>query len=121
MIRIQGSLLKALLASFTACFMHQATQCKASYQQVKQGARFEACSLVALGVYKAPLYNVRVLLCECVRDHHGQEQKHELEKSEPAITCSMVHQILYTLQWLFHAFHPCKAKVQVVSYSLGLE
>lgn len=78
-----------LVASFSACFMHQAARCKASYQRVKQGACFEACSVV--------------------------------EKSEPAITCSMVHQILYTPRWLFHAFSPCKAKVQVVSYSLGLE
>lgn len=45
---------------------------------VKQGACFEACSFVALRVYKAIPYNVRMLLCECVGDHHGQEQKGRL-------------------------------------------
>lgn len=48
--------------------------------QVKQGACFEACSFMALRVYKAIRYNVRVLLCEHVGDYHGQEQKGRLEK-----------------------------------------
>lgn len=65
---------------------------------------------------------MRLLLCEYSRDHHHQEQIFLETKSEPVIMCSTVHQILYSPQPFFsYAFSLCKAKVQVVPCSLGLE
>lgn len=64
-----------------------------------------------------------MLLCEYARDHHGQEQKCRLEK---ILTCSYVqysapNPLRPTTFFFPHAFSLCKAKVQVASYSLGLE
>ena len=77
---------------------------------------------MALRVYKEILKNVRLLLCEYARDHHGQEQKRRLEK---ILTCNYVQyrapNPLRPTTFFLHAFSLCKAKVQVVSYSLGLE
>lgn len=57
------------------------SRCKTGYRWAKRGTRFEASLFMALRVYKEIPNNVRLLLCEYARDHHGQEQKRRLGKN----------------------------------------